>query len=93
MIYQIPTHGTNFSYKKRTSKYLSKPQSCLFIFSSLREEEINHLTDRIQNAIKQRDEENQRLTKVADQAQRRANYMEEMLEKQNALLRQKTTKK
>jgi len=60
---------------------------------NLREEEINHLTDRIQNAIKQRDEENQRLTKVADQAQRRANYMEEMLEKQNALLRQKTTKK
>lgn len=58
----------------------------------MREEEINHLTERIQNAIKQRDEENQRLTKVADQAQRRANYMEEMLEKQNELLRQKTTK-
>ena len=58
----------------------------------MRIEEIGSLNERVQNALKSRDEENKRLTTLAEQAQRRADYMEEMLDKQNKLLRQKNKK-
>lgn len=58
----------------------------------IRVEEISTLNERVQKALKSRDEENQRLTTLADQAQRRADYMEEMLDKQTKLLRQKNKK-
>ena len=44
-------------------------------------------------ALKQRDEEITRTSEVAEQAQRRADYMEEMLDKQNKLLRERKLKK
>ena len=47
----------------------------------------------MQRALKVRDEENTRLGQVAEQAQRRADYMEEMLDKQNKLIREKKMKK
>ena len=47
----------------------------------------------MQRALKVRDEENSRLSQVAEQAQRRADYMEEMLDKQNKLIREKKMKK
>lgn len=58
----------------------------------MRIEEIGSLNERVQNALKSRDEENKRLTTLAEQSQRRADYMEEMLDKQNKLLRQKNKK-
>ena len=59
----------------------------------LRKEEIGALNERVQRALKVRDEENSRLSQVAEQAQRRADYMEEMLDKQNKLIREKKMKK
>ena len=59
----------------------------------MRKEEIGALNERVQRALKVRDEENSRLGQVAEQAQRRADYMEEMLDKQNKLIREKKMKK
>jgi len=54
-----------------------------------REEELAALNERVQRAVKQRDVEIQRITEAAEQSSRRADYMEEMLDKQNKLLRAK----
>ena len=51
------------------------------------------MNDRVHKALKQRDEEITRTSEVAEQAQRRADYMEEMLDKQNKLLRERKLKK
>ena len=47
------------------------------------------MNERVQRALKQRDVEIARVTEAAEQAQRRAEYMEDMLDKQNKLLREK----
>lgn len=51
------------------------------------------LNARVQKALKQRDDEIARINEAAEQAQRRADYMEEMLDKQNKLLRDKKLKR
>ena len=58
-----------------------------------REEELAVLNARVQKALKQRDDEIARINEAAEQAQRRADYMEEMLDKQNKLLRDKKLKR
>ena len=58
-----------------------------------REDELAALNERVQRALKQRDAEIARITEAADQAARRADYMEEMLDKQNKLLREKKPKR
>ena len=48
------------------------------------------MNTRVQKALKAREEEIARTNQVAEQAQRRADYMEEMLDKQNRILQKKT---
>lgn len=77
------------THAEAESRYKSE---CIELKRS-REEELAALNSRVQKALKQRDDEIARINEAAEQAQRRADYMEEMLDKQNKLLRDKKLKR
>lgn len=92
MTQRSKTRGSDNNLQRKNGNIILPYINILNIFFRIRVEEISTLNERVQKALKSRDEENQRLTTLADQAQRRADYMEEMLDKQTKLLRQKNKK-